>query len=149
MSDSLQPYELQHARLPCPSPPPGVCSNLRPLSWWCHPTISPFTYLKGIVYIAPEDRSSTGEYKLRPFRHPITTYRLIGQALCCQGYKAGNTLAQASHEAKYVNTRLCSVLSALREVTEKTTGHKGKGNLSYFGRSGKTLQRTIEMACES
>ena len=149
MSDSLQPYELQHARLPCPSPPPGVSSNLRPLSRWCHPTISPFTYLKGIVYIAPEDRSSTGEYKLRPFRHPITTYRLIGQALCCQGYKAGNTSAQASCEAKYVNTRLCSVLSALREVTEKATGHKGKGNLSYFGRSGKTLQRTIEMAFES
>ena len=64
-----------------------------------------------------------------------------GQALCCQAYKAGNTSAQASYEAKYVNTRLCSVLSALREVTENRTEYKGKGNLSYFGRSGKTLQR--------
>ena len=26
MSDSLQPHELQQARLPCPSPSPGVCS---------------------------------------------------------------------------------------------------------------------------
>ena len=24
VSDSLQPHELQHARLPCPSPTPGV-----------------------------------------------------------------------------------------------------------------------------
>ena len=40
MSDSLQPHELQHARPPCPSPPPGVCSNSRTLSRWCHPTIS-------------------------------------------------------------------------------------------------------------
>ena len=28
------------ARLPCPSPSPGACSNSSPLSWWCHPTIS-------------------------------------------------------------------------------------------------------------
>ena len=39
MSDSLQPHELQHARLPCPSPSPGVHSNSCPLSW-CHLTIS-------------------------------------------------------------------------------------------------------------
>ena len=40
MSDSLQPHGLQHARLPCPSPTPGACSNSCPLSQWCHPTIS-------------------------------------------------------------------------------------------------------------
>ena len=27
MSNSLQPHRLQHARLPCPSPSPRVCSN--------------------------------------------------------------------------------------------------------------------------
>ena len=27
MSDSLQPHELQHTRLPCPSLSPGVCSK--------------------------------------------------------------------------------------------------------------------------
>ena len=42
MSDSLQPHELQHTRLPCPSPSPGVCSNSCPLSRRCHPTISSF-----------------------------------------------------------------------------------------------------------
>ena len=40
MSDSLQPHGLQHARLPCPSTPPGVYSDSCPLSRWCHPTIS-------------------------------------------------------------------------------------------------------------
>ena len=36
---TLQPHGLQHARPPCPSPNPGVYSNSRPLSWWCHPAI--------------------------------------------------------------------------------------------------------------
>ena len=40
MSDSLQPHELQHAKLPCPSPTSGVYSNSCPSSRWCHPTIS-------------------------------------------------------------------------------------------------------------
>ena len=38
--DSLQPHGLQHARLPCPSLSPGVCSNACLLSW-CQRTISP------------------------------------------------------------------------------------------------------------
>ena len=40
MSDSLWLHGLQHARLPCPSPMPGVYSNSYPWSQWCHPTIS-------------------------------------------------------------------------------------------------------------
>ena len=40
VSDSLWPYESQHTRPPCPSPTPGVYSDSRPSSWWCHPTIS-------------------------------------------------------------------------------------------------------------
>ena len=40
LSDSLWLHELQHARLPHPSPTPGDCSNSCPLNQWCHPTIS-------------------------------------------------------------------------------------------------------------
>ena len=40
VSDSLQPRESQHARPPCPSPTPGVHSDSRPSSQWCHPAIS-------------------------------------------------------------------------------------------------------------
>ena len=40
VSNSLRPHGLQHARLPCPSPTPGACSNSCPASWWCRPTVS-------------------------------------------------------------------------------------------------------------
>ena len=47
---SLQPYGLQHARPPYPSPTPGVYSNSCPLSQGCHPTVSssvvPFSHLQ-------------------------------------------------------------------------------------------------------
>ena len=39
VSYSLQPHGLQHTRLLCPSPSPGVCWNSCPLSWWCYLTI--------------------------------------------------------------------------------------------------------------
>ena len=40
LSDSLWPHGQQHAWLPCPLPPPRVCSSSCPLSRWCHPAIS-------------------------------------------------------------------------------------------------------------
>ena len=43
MLDSLRPHGLQHAKLPCPSLSPGVCSDSCPSSRWYHPTISSFT----------------------------------------------------------------------------------------------------------
>ena len=40
VSASLQSYGLQHARPPCPSPPPRVCPSSCPSHQWCHPDIS-------------------------------------------------------------------------------------------------------------
>ena len=40
VSNSLWLHEPQHTRPFCPSPTPRVHQNPRPLSWWCHPTIS-------------------------------------------------------------------------------------------------------------
>ena len=40
VSDSLQPYELQQARPPCPSLTPGGHSNSCTSSQWCRPAIS-------------------------------------------------------------------------------------------------------------
>ena len=40
MSNSLWSHRLQHARLPCPSPSHGACSNSCASNWWCHPNIS-------------------------------------------------------------------------------------------------------------
>ena len=39
VSDSLRPHGLKHARLPCPSLSPGVCSHSYPLNQWHHPII--------------------------------------------------------------------------------------------------------------
>ena len=67
MSDSLWPHELQHARLPCPSPTPRTCSNSCPLSQWCHPTISssvvPFSS-------CPQSFPATGSF---PVSHFLTS----------------------------------------------------------------------------
>ena len=46
VSDSLWPYGLQHARLPCPSPSPRAYSNSCWLTQWCHPT--PLLFLPSI-----------------------------------------------------------------------------------------------------
>ena len=47
---TLRPHGLQHGRLPCPSPTPGVYSSSGPSSRWCHPNISssvtPFSCLQ-------------------------------------------------------------------------------------------------------
>ena len=39
LPNSLWPHESQHARPPCASPTPGVYTDLRPSSQWCHPAI--------------------------------------------------------------------------------------------------------------
>ena len=39
VSNSLWPYGLQNASLPCPLPTPGACSNSCPWSQWYHTTI--------------------------------------------------------------------------------------------------------------
>ena len=57
MSDSLWLHKQQHARLPCPVPSPGACSNSCPLSQWCHPTILssvvPFSCLQSFPASVP------------------------------------------------------------------------------------------------
>ena len=40
VSDTLWPHGLQRARLPCPSPTPGACSDSCPLNQCWHPTVS-------------------------------------------------------------------------------------------------------------
>ena len=54
VSNSLWLHGLQHARSPCPSSKPGVCSNSCPLNRWCHPTMSfsivPFSHLQSFQH---------------------------------------------------------------------------------------------------
>ena len=60
MSDSLWPHILQHTRLPHPLLFSGICSNSRPLSQWCHPTISSFT----ILFFCPQSFPASGSFPM-------------------------------------------------------------------------------------
>ena len=61
VSNSFRPHGLQHARPPCPSPTPGVHSNSRSSSWWCHPAIS----CSVVPSIPPSIRVFSNESTLR------------------------------------------------------------------------------------
>ena len=64
VSNSLRPHEPQHARLPCPSPTPGVHPNPCPLSRWCHPTVSSCCPLLLLPSIFPSIRVFSNESAL-------------------------------------------------------------------------------------
>ena len=73
MSDSLRPHESQHARRPCPSPTPGVHSDSRPLSQWCHPAIS----------------SSVVPFSSCPQSFPASDSFPMSQLFACDGQSTG------------------------------------------------------------
>ena len=74
-SDSLWPRRLYHARLPCPSLSPGVCSDSCPLSRWCHPTISS---------------------SVTPFSFCLQSFPASGSFLMCQLFASGGQSIGAS-----------------------------------------------------
>ena len=59
-SHSLWSHGLQHTWFPCPSPSPWVCSNLCPLSLWCHPTISSSV----VPFSCPQSFPAWGSFKM-------------------------------------------------------------------------------------
>ena len=71
---TLLPHAPQHARLPCPSLSPRVCSNSCPLSRWCHPSISssvtPFSS-------CPQSFPASGSFQMSQF------FPSVGQNPCC------------------------------------------------------------------
>ena len=73
---SLSCVQLQHSRLPCPSPSSRFCSNSCLLSWWCHPTTHTHTHtLQLNIYSVKEyfvqnvDYSSILEYAMIYHNH--------------------------------------------------------------------------------
>ena len=64
VSVSLQCDELQHARLPYPSPTPGAYSSSCPSTWWCHPIISSCLPLFFLPSIFPNMRVFSNEWIL-------------------------------------------------------------------------------------
>ena len=54
---------MQHARPPCPSPTPRVYSNSRPMSSWCHPTISSSV----VPFSCPQSFPASGSFPMSQF----------------------------------------------------------------------------------
>ena len=63
MSDSLWPHGLQHSRLTCPSPSPGVRSHSWTLSQWCYLSISS----SAASFSFPSIRVFSNEFYMWPF----------------------------------------------------------------------------------
>ena len=83
--DSLRPHRLQHARLRCPSPSPGACSNSCPLSWWCHPTI-----WSSVV----------------PFSSCLQSFPASGSFLMSQFFATGGQSIEAAASASVIPTNI-------------------------------------------
>ena len=64
-SDSLRARGLQHTRLPCPSPSPGICSDSCPLSQWCHSNHLTLCHPLLLPSIFPNIRAFSNESALR------------------------------------------------------------------------------------
>ena len=60
VSNSLWPHESKHARPPCPSQTPGVHSNSRASSQWCHPAISS----TGVPFSCPQFLPASGSFPM-------------------------------------------------------------------------------------
>ena len=56
VSNSLWPHRLQHTRLSCPSPSPGVYWNSCPSHWWRHQPSHPLSSPSPPTFIFPSIR---------------------------------------------------------------------------------------------
>ena len=72
--DSLWPRGLQHARLPCPSPSPGVCSSSCLLSRWCYLTISSSAALFSVCF---HSFTASGSFPRSWLRYISTLFLLM------------------------------------------------------------------------
>ena len=70
--------ELQHARLPCPSPTPRACSNSCPWSRCCHPTMSSYVI---------------------PFSSCLLSFPASGSFAKCQIFTSGGQTIEVSASA--------------------------------------------------
>ena len=110
VSDSLWPYGLQHARLPCPSSTPLAFSDLCPSSRWCHPTIS----------------SSVITFLLLPSVFPRIRILSIESVLCirwpkCRGFSFSIILSNEYLGLIYFRIDLLDLLAVQRTLNSSPT----------------------------
>ena len=111
-SNSLWPHELQHARPPCPSPTPGVCSNSCPLSRWYHPIISssvvPFSS-------CPQSFPESGSFQMSQL------FTSVGQSI---GASASTSLSPSNEYSGLISFRMDMLnLLAVQETLKSLLQH--------------------------
>ena len=123
MSDCLWPRESQHARPPCPSPSPGVHSDSRPSSQWCHPAISssvvPFT-----------------SSRLEPAKHEISTSscQLICDTIVLLQSSGELTKRMKVNKCKKIKTSFeCLGAKEVRHIQIELKTYWGRRGESYIG----------------
>ena len=107
MSDSLQHHGLQHVRLPCPSPSPGVYPSSCPLSRWCHPTnSSSVTLFSSCLQSFP----ASGSFPM------IWPFASGGQSIDASASASHGKPNSASNHQKLKETKTDSLLETLGEA---------------------------------
>ena len=108
VSNCLQPHGLQHRRLPCPAPTPGVCPSSCLFNRWCHPTNS------SVAFFCLLSLPASGSF---PVSHLLSGGRSIGAS-------ASGSLLLMSIQG-WFPLRLISLLSkGLSRVFSSTTIQK-------------------------
>ena len=117
VSDSLRPHESQHTRPPCPSPSPGVHSDSRPSSPWCHPAIS----------------SSVVPFSSCPQSLPASESFPMGQLFPWGVQSTGaSAVTQLSRNFFIVNTMKDTTKHTQKETLREEKEEEEKDNTIYF-----------------
>ena len=124
MSNSLRPHRLQHARLPCPSLSPRICSYSCPLSWWCYLTVSSSAvsiFLQIFGYWLDQARAVPKRIWVQDFFPNCCIFFIDSVFCCCRCYKSlcflrGSLYSQIARGLGV--SRLC----AMRETWVRSLG---------------------------
>ena len=118
VSDSLLPHGLQHARLPCPLPTSGACSNSCPLSWWCHPTIL----------------CSVGPFSSRLQSFPASRSFLMSQLFTSGGQSIGVSISSSSEYSGLISFRIdwFDLFAVQRTLKSLLQRHSSKASILRY-----------------
>ena len=115
----------QHTGLPCPSPAPRVCSNLRSLSLWWHPTISssvtPFSF-------CPQSFPSSGSFpKSQLFVSGGQSIGVSASTSVLQFFQFHQAHISSSHDGSKANATPQSFGEAQKRIFQCCWQGLGKG----------------------
>ena len=128
MSNSLRAHGLQHARPPCPSPTPGVCSNLSSESVMssnhlilCHPLLVLLTVIPSVRVFSNQSvlcirwpKYCSFSFSISPSsEHPgLISFRMDWLDLLCSPSDSLKSLLQ--HQSPKASILLCSAFFILQ-----------------------------------